>query len=306
VLSSTESEYLFVAGSMTTEQNTDSTFNNLKAAREKSGLTLKEMFARTRISVVNLEAIENGDFHLLPVPIYTRNFIRTYAEALGADPGPSLQEYESYLQAQKIKENAQKEELPPETPLATAVNRHKASLWVLCIIVVFAAVSFFVSKYNKHSQDVLEKSEVRSTAAVAPSPGQPPAQPGSLSAVLDPLKPENLVAVPPAGQAEKMPEQKKVQAQTEDDSNGSEALAEDEEPSTLTIQATEETWIRIKADNKEPFQVVLKEGDKISQKAARFTIDVGNAGGIRMQFNGKKIENLGKSGQVIHLRLPQN
>ena len=70
---------------------------------KKSGLTLKEMFASTRISVANLEAIENGNFHLLPVPIYTRNFIKTYAKALGMDPGPSLQQYENYLQAAENK-----------------------------------------------------------------------------------------------------------------------------------------------------------------------------------------------------------
>jgi len=33
-------------------------------------------------------------------------------------------------------------------------------------------------------------------------------------------------------------------------------------------------------------------------------MDIGNAGGVRIQFDGKTIENLGKSGQVIHLRLP--
>ena len=70
------------------------------------------------------------------------------------------------------------------------------------------------------------------------------------------------------------------------------------------FSATEETWIRIQADDKEPFQVLLKPGEKISYKAARFNMDIGNAGGVRIQFNGKNIENLGKSGQVIHLRLP--
>jgi hypothetical protein len=33
-------------------------------------------------------------------------------------------------------------------------------------------------------------------------------------------------------------------------------------------------------------------------------MDIGNAGGIKMKYKGKVIENLGKSGQVIHLQLP--
>ena len=92
---------------MTTEHDADSNLIDLKTARENSGLTLKELFERTRISVVNLEAIENGDFHLLPVPIYARNFIKTYADALGVDSKPVLQRYENYLQTLQMKEKDQ-------------------------------------------------------------------------------------------------------------------------------------------------------------------------------------------------------
>jgi len=49
---------------------------------------------------------------------------------------------------------------------------------------------------------------------------------------------------------------------------------------------------------------LLKRGEKIERKAASFDLDIGNAGGIKIQFKGKNIENLGKSGQVTHLRLP--
>jgi cytoskeletal protein RodZ len=81
-------------------------------------------------------------------------------------------------------------------------------------------------------------------------------------------------------------------------------LVDAEEASVMSIRATEETWIRIKADDKESFQVLLKPGETVSQKGARFSMDIGNAGGVKIQFNGKTFENLGKSGQVIHLRIP--
>jgi len=82
------------------------------------------------------------------------------------------------------------------------------------------------------------------------------------------------------------------------------ATAGNEELSLLMITATEETWIRIKADQNPSAQFLLKPGDKIERKAASFDMDIGNAGGIKMQFKGKTIENLGKSGSVIRLRLP--
>ena len=77
-----------------------------------------------------------------------------------------------------------------------------------------------------------------------------------------------------------------------------------EEASLLIINAIEDTWIRIKADQNPSFQVLLKSGEKFERKAANFEMDIGNAGGIKIQFKGKNIENLGKSGQVTHLRLP--
>jgi cytoskeletal protein RodZ len=77
-----------------------------------------------------------------------------------------------------------------------------------------------------------------------------------------------------------------------------------EEASLLIINAIEDTWIRIKADQNPSFQILLKSGEKFERKAESFDMDIGNAGGIKIQFKGKNIENLGKSGQVTHLRLP--
>jgi len=72
----------------------------------------------------------------------------------------------------------------------------------------------------------------------------------------------------------------------------------------LVIRATEETWLRIKIDQNPAFQVFLKPGEIIERKGAGFKLDIGNAGGITLQFKGKLIRNLGNSGQVIHMRLP--
>jgi cytoskeleton protein RodZ len=298
---------------MTTEHNADSTLIDLKTARENSGLTLKELFERTRISVVNLEAIENGDFHLLPVPIYTRNFIKTYSDALGVDGKPVLQRYENYLQALQMKEKEQTTEQPPRSPLAAILSRYKAYLWVVCIVIVFAGVAFFVSVNNKPSPETPQKTEPAQKPVVADTPAQNTAQPDHLPVAVNLSQPENIITANPAGDGQKQPAQKTAEVRsgsvvapvaTVPKNEARVAAPVDEEPATLIVHATEKTWIRIQADDKEPFQVLLNPGEKISHKAARFNMDIGNAGGVRIQFNGKNIENMGKSGQVIHLRLP--
>ncbi len=298
---------------MTTELNTDSTLIDLKTARENSGLTLKELFERTRISVVNLEAIENGDWHLLPVPIYTRNFIKTYADALGVDGKPVLQRYDHYQQALQMKEKEQTTEQPPNAPLIVILSRHKASLWVVGIIIVVAAISFFVSIYNKPSPEAPQQAVSSPKAVITEPQTQNMAEPDHFPVTADLPKPGNLITINQTNKEQIQPAEKSAEAPTlgaaipaatPKDKKPKAETVYHEEPSVLIVHATEKTWIRIQADDKESFQVLLNPGDEISHKAARFNMDIGNAGGIRIRFDGKSIENLGKSGQVIHLRLP--
>lgn len=290
---------------MTTEHHTDSTLIDLKTARENSGITLKELFERTRISVVNLEAIENGDWHLLPVPIYTRNFIKTYAGALGVDSKPILERYEHYLQALQTKEKEQVPQQPPNAPLTVILGRHKAAMWVTGIILVVAAVSLFVNINNKPSLEAPQQVAESSPKAVITGTA---AQPDNFPLTIDLPKAETLVVADSANKEQKQPAEQAPSAATPagttKDKKAKTETIYNEEPSVLVIHATEKTWIRIQADDKEPFQVLMNPGEEVSHKAARFNMDIGNAGGVRIQFDGKSIENLGKSGQVIHLRLP--
>lgn len=305
---------VFVYGTfMTTEQNADSPIPDLKTARQNSGLTLKEMFERTRISVVNLEAMENGWFHLLPVPIYTRNFIKIYAKSLGVDSQPLLRRYEDYLKALKNKEREQAAVKPPRAPLAEMLGRYKTFLWIALIVILVAAVSIFASVYNKPSPEAPLKIESPGEAASPAAPAQNTSG-QDFTVGIDPAKPEPLLGVQPTGghqvlpspfaPSPAVPEAAVSKAAPEKNNPVAEAATGAEETFLLVINATEQTWIRMQVDDKQSYEVLLDAGEKISQKASRFNMDIGNAGGVRIQFDGKTIENLGKSGQVIHLRLP--
>jgi transcriptional regulator with XRE-family HTH domain len=58
----------------------------LKNARESKGISLEELEARTRIHRKYLMALENGQFELLPSPVYVRSYLRSYANAVGENP----------------------------------------------------------------------------------------------------------------------------------------------------------------------------------------------------------------------------
>lgn len=79
----------------------------------------------------------------------------------------------------------------------------------------------------------------------------------------------------------------------------------EDEPLQLDITAREPTWVQIAIDNGRPFEVMLKEGERVTWEAKEgFSLSIGNAGGVEVIFNGRPLGRLGESGQVVRLNLP--
>jgi transcriptional regulator with XRE-family HTH domain len=66
--------------------------DELKKQREKAGITLQNVAAKTRIDIKFLEALEDGNFNFLP-EIYVKAFIKQYAKVVGLDEEETLQKY---------------------------------------------------------------------------------------------------------------------------------------------------------------------------------------------------------------------
>jgi cytoskeletal protein RodZ len=66
----------------------------LREAREAKGLTLAEAHEGTRINTRFLEALENGQYDLLPTQVHIKGYLRNYARFLELDPEPLLIRYE--------------------------------------------------------------------------------------------------------------------------------------------------------------------------------------------------------------------
>lgn len=69
----------------------------LKEAREEQNLSLESLQETTKIQKRYLEAIEQGNFKILPGTFYARAFIKEYASAVGLDPNELLEEYKEDL-----------------------------------------------------------------------------------------------------------------------------------------------------------------------------------------------------------------
>ena len=65
----------------------------LREARERRGVSLRQIANATKISVSVLEALERNDISRLPGGIFGRAFVRSYAIEVGLDPDDIIQEF---------------------------------------------------------------------------------------------------------------------------------------------------------------------------------------------------------------------
>jgi len=69
--------------------------SSLRDARTRQALDFPELEERTKIRPKYLRALEDERFDILPAPTYIRGFLRSYAEALGLEGQPFVDEYNS-------------------------------------------------------------------------------------------------------------------------------------------------------------------------------------------------------------------
>ncbi|WP_168122188.1 helix-turn-helix domain-containing protein [Paenibacillus sp. HB172176] len=86
----------------------------LRQAREERGLSLDDIQEVTKIRKRYLEAIETGDYRVLPGTFYVRAFVKNYSEAVGLEPDEVLRLYKHEVPAPNIQQAA--EPIPARKP----------------------------------------------------------------------------------------------------------------------------------------------------------------------------------------------
>ena len=132
----------------------------LSAQRQKSGLSIDEIFERTRINPDFLHALEAGDFDILP-PAYVRLFLKTYAKEVGLDPDEILAQYEKIAP----RPPDEVESPPPE---------HRQTNMTPIVLLVLAFVIIIVVVVNLRGNS--EQAAPLDASATTPQPVAPPKQ----------------------------------------------------------------------------------------------------------------------------------
>lgn len=119
--------------------------DRLRLAREKSGMSLEQLAAETRIPQRHLELIEAGDFAALPARTYATGFTRTYAKAVGLDDGAIIEEVRTGLAMSAGAERGRVETFEPGDP-ARVPSRGLAMFSLAAIVLLLAGGYMFYDR----------------------------------------------------------------------------------------------------------------------------------------------------------------
>jgi cytoskeleton protein RodZ len=137
----------------------------LRQARERRGISLRQIAAITKISAAALEALERNDTSKLPGGIFSRAFVRSYAVEVGLDPEQTVREFLDRFNQEPAPTAATIAAEIPEPERSYQEQQRKALRGLVVAFVAFVVVAAFTFYVFRHRG-----------RQPAPAP-QPPAQP---------------------------------------------------------------------------------------------------------------------------------
>jgi cytoskeleton protein RodZ len=281
----------------------------LRGLREAKGMSLDDIARTTRVGRRHLEALESETFGELPAPVFVKGFIRAYCEYLDSSSEEALSLY---------RETTGEPAAPhgPLRPLLAPRTRRAGPLAISIILFVALGASLFALRLGLQSsrKDIVAapvKEEARKAATPMPaaSPPKPaadtPSAPSTAQTPAAPPAPAPAAVLAPASTSAAPATSASASAPTPPSSPGSgEAKPGNHH---LIVRAIEPTWLRVQVDEGQVAEELLQAGAVREWTATRrFTLTVGNAGGVEIDLNGKRMPSLGAKGAVIQrLVLPQ-
>lgn len=171
----------------------------LKNSRLEKGFTLEQLESATKIRKRYLEAIEEGNYKVLPGNFYVRAFIKSYAEAVGLDPNEVLRMYQNVI-PNAASEPATTEVLRRSRP-SSVKDSDKGSriattfLMVAFVLLIIGIVYYFVTVNVTPKNSVLPQEGGQITDKKDPGDGATPTPVPNGSAAA-PKKDEPIIATP--------------------------------------------------------------------------------------------------------------
>ncbi len=241
----------------------------LQRLRESAGVSLDDIVSETKIGIAVLRNLESGRFSYLPERVFTRNFVRQVGEAIGFEADVLAEWFDLAWDAHTLRSGSHPAIAltDPEPP-----RGFKAWMWgpiALGVIILLGAIIVLGAKLLRGDQEGPQAAAglpVPTAHQQVPSPSPFPSPGPTATIAMASPTPEGTVRV--------------------------------------EVQPGEECWIRTRDAEGRVNQRLLRGGEKVQIPLRGWLqLTLGNGGGVTVRAGDSVYENLGASGEVVHLEV---
>jgi len=242
----------------------------LREARERKGVSLRQIANSTKISARVLEALERNDISRLPGGIYGRAFVRSFAAEIGLDPEVVIQEFIAQFPDDSVTAGHPKsEQIEDNESLESDRRMASTFLRLLALSVPIAIVVVYFTAASRRQSEVVPD---RPAAAAVQEPVKAPAAPES-------VQPPSSDAPPPG------------------DQTPGDRL-------NVALSTSRPCWVVATADGKRQIERLFRPGDQETLDVRReLELTAGDAEALTLTINGAPARPLGKPGEVVTARI---
>ena len=253
----------------------------LKNYRLKRKLTLEKISYKTKISIQNLNNIENGNLHLIAGEFYQRSFIKSYANALRISESKILLLFDNTLNKSYEKSEFFQEKEVHLEKTRTPIITEKIPTIPLIVFAALGLITFFLFNFFKDIGQYGEK-----IAVIEPKPEQ------KLSKIE-----ENII--------DEIKDFKKNMPMKQTNLNFDDIedyQIQNNKSVVKQIIAKNDVWIEIKDFNENILiSTVLKRDEffKLPNDGRKVIISASNAGSLFLKDGSNNFTDLGSFGEIL-------
>jgi cytoskeleton protein RodZ len=259
----------------------------LRQARDRRGISLRQMAASTKIPITALEALERNDVSKLPGGIFSRAFVRSYAVEVGLDPDVTVREFLERFHAQSPPSpEPHPQHVPVQETQFESQQRIASVLFKLVAISVPLIVTILYFTLRTRPPAAMEAQASDGPAPSAQVADSAAASPPQASDAAPAPSPPPAAAVPQSG-------------------GTSGALpAVGSGPMRLEVHPTGRCWVSLTVDGKRVFARMMQAGQRETTVVTNAAIiEVGDAGKFAFSIDGREGRPIGSAGQIKTLKV---
>ncbi len=264
--------------------------SRLRDARERRGITLRQIANATKISVGVLEALERNDISRLPGGIFGRAFVRSYAVEVGLDPEATIQDFMATFPNDSVTAGHPTSERNDDFGLLESDRRRAGTyLSLVAISIPIAGAMLWVGTGRR----VRDTPAPSAAVTAAPTRTQPAAEP---------------TAPPPPAPALSTPAGVPTAAPPADTPAPAAAASPPVRGElTVALSVQRPCWVTATIDGHKTLDRLLQVGEQPTIDVRReMVLTVGDASAVSMTLNGAAARPLGKAGEVVTTHVTPN